>query len=622
MIGKGSEVLSDFVIYDRYAGFVDSEHRRETWKEVCKRYRDFMASKYPLEEAQIDECMPWLENKQALPSSRLLQFAGVAADKNPARAFNCAYIPIIGPRDVAELFWLSLSGCGVGLSVQKTHTFTSNWWQSKPEGKPRRWLVADSIEGWADAVRILLESYKWDNPYARPIEFDYRDVRRKGARIRGANGYAPGHKPLERSLERIRAILHNNTLSYLTPLQLFDICCHAADAAVSGGVRRSALITLFDADDEEMLNCKTGEWWKTNPQRARSNNSAVLVRGETTEEDFFRLWKRIEESGTGDPAFLWTNSRDFGTNPCAEVGLRPYQFCCLSTVNMAKAENEDDLATAASVATYFGTLQAGLTDFNYLRPEWRDTAEEDALVGVSLCGTADTPWLTEEILKRVSSFSVEMNQLSAYHIGINSAARCTVIKPEGTASKVFGAASGCHTSWAPFYIQRVKVTKDSPIHKYLLEKVPTLVEDSFTEPESALLSLPIRAKGMTRQDETNIEFLERIKTLYKGWILPGHVSGDDTNNVSATVSVKDGEWEEIGRWCWKNRDSYRSISFFPYYGGTHKQMPWEECTEEVVGTMEEYLAEANLDFSEVKEKYNTIDRAGEVACVGGECELF
>jgi ribonucleoside-diphosphate reductase alpha chain len=406
----------------------------------------------------------------------------------------------------------------------------------------------------------------------------------------------------------------------LRPIEVHDIVCHIADAVLAGGIRRAALISLFSADDEEMISCKYGNWYELNPQRGRANNSAVLLRHKVSEEFFFDLWEKIRLSNSGEPGIYFSNDKDYGTNPCCEIALRPYQFCNLCEVNASTVESQEDLENRIKAATLIGTLQAGYTNFHYLRSIWQKTTEREALLGVSLTGIASNKIQNLDV-KAAAAAAKEKNKEISKIIGIKAAARITTIKPAGTTSLALGCSSGIHAWHNDYYIRRIRVGKNESIYKYLADNHPELVEDEYFRPhDTAVISVPQKApEGATLRSESSLELLERIKWFSKNWIKPGHARGQNTHNISATVSIKDDEWETVGKWMWENRKYYNGISCLPYDGGSYVQQPFEDCTKETYEKMMGHLK--GVDLTEIIESEDNTDLKGELACAGGACEI-
>jgi ribonucleoside-triphosphate reductase len=377
------EILSDIVVYNKYAKYLPNKTKKRDMGRISYRNKKMHQAKFPKLKEEIEEVYKLVYDKKVLPSMRSLQFAGKPIDINNSRIFNCSYLPIDDWRSFSEVMFLLLSGCGVGYSVQKHHI------EKLPEiripKKTRRFLVGDSIEGWADSVKVLLKSY-FGITTARPV-FDFRDIRPKGAELITVGGKAPGPEPLKECLFQIQKVLdRKEDGEQLTSIEAHDIICHIADAVLSGGIRRAALISLFDLHDNEMLTSKHGAWWELNPQRGRANNSAVVIRSKVRKKDFFELWGKIVASNSGEPGIYFSDDKDWGTNPCCEIALRPFQFCNLTEINVSNIESQEDLNKRVAAGAFLGTLQASYTNFHYLRDIWKRTTEKDALVGVGMTG--------------------------------------------------------------------------------------------------------------------------------------------------------------------------------------------------------------------------------------------
>ena len=408
----------------------------------------------------------------------------------------------------------------------------------------------------------------------------------------------------------------------LSAIEVHDIVCHIADAVLAGGIRRAALISLFSADDKEMIAAKSGNWWETNPQRGRANNSAVLLRHKVTKEFFLDLWKRVEASNAGEPGIYLSNDKDWGTNPCCEIGLRPFQFCNLTEVNVSNITGQNDLEQRVRAATFIGTLQAGYTDFHYLRPVWQRTTERDALIGVSMTGIASGRVLQDDIsLTDAANVVKEENARVAAAIGINKAARTTCVKPAGTTSLTLGTSSGIHAWHNDYYIRRIRVGKNEPIYWHLAVNHPELVEDEFFRPhDTAVISVPQRApEGSILRDESAFQLLRRVKKITKEWVNPGKRTGQNGHNVSATISLHENEWTDAGEWMWDNRHHYNGLSVLPFNGGTYQQAPFEDCSKEKFEAMLATLE--NVDLTKIVEEDDNTDLKGEAACAGGACEI-
>lgn len=907
------EILSSITIYTKYAKYLPNKERRETWEELVTRNMEMHVAKFPAMKESIEQIYKnFVFNKKVLPSMRSLQFGGKAIELNNARIYNCAFLPIDSIHSFSETMFLLLGGTGVGYSVQN-HQIEKLPEIRKPNyDRKKRYVVQDSIIGWADAVKVLFKSYT--GGLTSHIEFDLSDIRQKGALLVTAGGKAPGPEPLRLALVKIEAILREKQdRSRLTDIECHDIQCHIADAVLAGGIRRAAMISLFDLDSTAMLNCKAGNWWEDNPQRGRSNNSVVLLRHKIDKKTFDKVWERIEASGSGEPGIYLTNDKDWGTNPCCftgdtivavadgrngvsikeladskkeflvysarekntnrlyvsndyfwgwkaeikkaiafhngykeivtiqlsdgsnfrctddhllalpsgdwveakdsvglelekiftfskknngksyrhinsktdggsrqykmisnflniegetinhidgnatndlinnlegisilehksltkrygkdnpihkcnkelrllngsrnsifangkrynwslskieetlkiwdnkngnklielrgpdcnvdltedvyvvdviytgekedvydltvednhnfyiltktddnnylnssgvlvhncEIALRPYQFCNLTELNMSNIESQEDFNARASAASFLGTLQASYSDFHYLRDIWRKNTEKDALLGVSMTGIASKSNLKlnyEEAAAIVKETNAEVANL----LRINPAARTTAVKPAGTTSLVLGTSSGIHAWHNDYYIRRMRLGKNEAIYSYLAINHPELLEDEYFNPTlQSVISVPQKApNGAITRYESTLDLLERVKLISKDWVKQGHVKGNNTHNVSCTVSVRDDEWKIIGEWMWANKEYYNGLSVLPYHGGTYKQTPFEDCTEEVYNTMMATLKD--VDLSKVIEVQDNTNFADSAACGGGNCEI-
>ena len=615
------QILSDITVYTKYAKYLPEKERRETWDELVTRNKEMHIKTFPQLEEEITAIYRnFVYTKKVLPSMRSLQFGGKAIELNNARIYNCAFLPIDSIHCFSETMFLLLGGTGVGYSVQNHHIDKLPEIVKPNYNRNKRYVVQDSIIGWADAIKTLFKSYTgYINSH---IEFDLSDIRAKGAMLITAGGKAPGPEPLRIALVKIEAILREKAVgSKLTDVECHDIQCHIADAVLAGGIRRAAMISLFDLDSDEMLNCKAGNWWENNPQRGRANNSVVLLRHKIDKKTFDKVWERIEASGSGEPGIYLTNDKDWGTNPCCEIALRPYQFCNLVEINMGNIESQQDLNNRAAAASYLATLQASYTDFHYLRDIWRKNTEKDALLGVSMTGIASEFNVTELNYEEAAEVVKETNKHLAEAIGINVAARTTAVKPAGTTSLVLGTSSGIHAWHNDYYIRRMRLGKNEAIYSYLAINHPELLEDEYFNPKlQSVISVPQKAPdGAITRHESTLNLLERVKLISKDWVKQGHTKGQNTHNVSCTVSVRPDEWKIIGEWMWVNKDYYNGLSVLPYDGGTYKQTPFEDCTKEVYEKMMATLKD--VDLTKVVELQDNTAFGDSVACGGAGCEI-
>jgi ribonucleoside-diphosphate reductase alpha chain len=632
----GLQALSSITVFSKYAKYIPSKQRRETWDEIVDRYQNMMINKYPALTEAIVETAKMIREKKILPSMRALQFAGPAAEVNHARIYNCCYLPIDSIHSFSETMFLLLGGTGVGYSVQTHHVEQLS--EIKRPTKSRNYLIEDSIMGWADAVKVLMKAYLSGGTMPK---FDFRAIREKGARLVTAGGKAPGPEPLKLCLTHVQAILdRKHDGEKLTSLECHDIMCHIANSVLAGGIRRSAMICLFDHTDESMITSKYGNWWETNEQRGRANNSAVLVHGEVSKEEFFALWKRVEASGSGEPGLYWSNNKDWGTNPCVEIALRPYQFCNLCEINVNDVTDQEDLNARVAAASFFGTLQAGFSNFHYLRPIWAKTTQKDALLGIGMTGIG-----SGEILKYDLAIAAEVakavNQMISEKIGTNEAARITCIKPSGTTSLVLGTSSGIHAWHNDYYLRTMRFNKNEDIAVYLMMNHPELCEDDVLRPtDTVCVRIPVKApEGSILRTETALDTLERVKHFSTNWIGTGHVTGENTHNVSATISIDSqrkigngkfdmmgnegetiiNEWEVVGEWMWENRKFYNGLSVLPYWGGSYSQAPFEDITEEKYNSLISKLKE--IDITKIKEISDEVNFNESISCGGGACDI-
>tara|TARA_R110002072_G_scaffold72071_2_gene172571 strand:+ start:2810 stop:4672 length:1863 start_codon:yes stop_codon:yes gene_type:complete len=615
-----NKILSDITVFMKYAKYQPETKRRETWDQLVFRNESMHIKKYPKLEQEIKDAYVDVYNKNILPSMRSLQFGGKPIEISPNRIYNCAYLPVESVAAFSETMFLLLGGTGVGYSVQQHHVAKLPSVTVPFEKRTRRFLVMDSIEGWADAIKILMKSYIGNKRNSR-VDFDYSDIRAKGARLVTSGGKAPGPQPLKEAIVKITGIM--DTLKdgdYLSTVQAHDIICHIADSVLAGGIRRAALIALFSSEDNDMIASKSGDWWEKNPQRGRANNSAVLMRDRLTKSYFMDLWKRIELSGSGEPGFYLTNDKDWGTNPCCEIALRPYQFCNLCEVNGSDVESQEQFDERVTHAAFIGTLQASYTSFHYLRSIWQETTEKDALIGVSITGIGSGK-VTKLDMTKAANLVTKENKRVAKLLGINSSARSTTVKPAGTTSLTLGTSSGIHAWHNDYYIRRIRVGKTESMYKFLAENHPELIEDEYFRPhDTAVIQIPQKApEGSVLRTESPISLLERVKLVSRQWVKPGHITGRNTHNISATVSIRDNEWDEIGEWMWNNKEFYNGLSVLPYNGGTYVQAPFEDITKEKYNDMMKTLM--LVDIASIEEDEDETDLTGELACAGGACEI-
>lgn len=606
---KGSKFLSDLVFSRTYAKTKPNGFK-ETYEETVDRVLNMHCAKFPEHAEWIrGVCRQPMVDKWVVPSMRTMQFAGGGVERENFRGFNCSSLAIDSFRAFAELFYVLMAGTGVGYSVQDHHVTELPIIPEK--GRFETFKIPDSREGWCDSVLKLFE-----NPMC---VFDYSAIRPAGSPI-SSGGMASGPDALMLMHEKVSDILLEAGGRQLTPEEASDIVCHIADAVVVGGVRRSALICLFDS--ESMLTYKSGNWWEKNPQRGRANVSFVMKRDELKRTQFDDVLDKCFASFAGEPGVFLTNNKDMLTNPCAEISLKSQGLCNLSEINwgILHTKTDDEILKAINVAVVLGVLQATYTDFGYVGPKWKENAIDEALLGVSITGQAENfPRLKEFLLKH--NLTPNLEGISK-KFGIRQPKRVYTVKPSGSTSALLGCTSGIHAAHSNYYIRRVRVDKAHPVAKYLetlSEMSPFLETDKFT-PSNYVISMPICKEGaITRAQETAVELMERAKFIKQNWIDIGHREGDNTHNVSLTVSYKPEEEAEVKQWMWENREIYNGISLLPYDGGTYVQAPFEEIDKEIYERLIAIFPD--IDLGSVNYGGTIDERAGESACAGGNCEV-
>lgn len=595
--------LMSYTFVSKYARWIPEKKRRETWSEAVDRVKKMMLDKYVTDDssedikAEIEWSYEQMLKKRVLGSQRALQFGGAPIFKHNARIYNCITSFCDRLRFFQECMYLLLCGCGTGFSVQKHHLAKLPRLLRGKTGS-KKFVVPDSIEGWSDAVGVLVSSY-FDQDDLFPeysgknINFDYSEIRPAGALLKSSGGKAPGPDPLKNALSNIKKILDkalknadfaSKELRGLTPIEAYDVIMHSADAVISGGVRRSATICVFSPDDEDMAKAKTGNWFIENPQRGRSNNSALLLRSETTKEQFAELMNSVKDFG--EPGFVWADSTELLVNPCVEIGMWPvdettgksgWQACNLSTINCAKIKTEEDFYDACRAASVIGTLQAGFNSFEYLGEASENIIKRESLLGVSMTGIMEQHdiCLDPEVQKYGADVVKKTNKELAKMIGVNQAARTTCIKPEGTSSCILGTSSGIHPHHAKRYIRRVQANKLEPIYNYFKEKNPRACEESVwsnnDSDDVVAFCVEVPAGSKTKNKVDALELLEYVKSTQKSWVIPGTNKNLCTqpwlvHNVSNTINVKENEWDEVESYIYKNRKFFCGISLLPITG--------------------------------------------------------
>ena len=608
----------------------------------------------------LDDAFAAVARKEVLPSMRSLQFGGPAIEACEARMFNCSFSPVDRLTFFREYFYLLLAGSGCGFSVQKHHlAFLPPLPRRLPEMDlpVHHHTVADTIEGWADALDALIQSY-WNN---EKVEFAFHLIRPRGAPLQTSGGKAPGHLPLKKALTAVEGILRQADGRHLRPIEAYDICMHIARSVLSGGIRRSATICLFSPEDEEMRNAKSGDWFVTHPQRSASNNSAVLSREKTDFATFQNLFEVQKEFG--EPGFYFADDPEYGCNPCCEIGLHPvireepdaadralleaagwdgqwptsgrlsgWQMCNLSTVNAAAVRQPEDFYAATFRAALIGTLQAAYTDIPYLGPVTRFLNQREALIGVSLCGILDQPeiFLHPQNLAEAAAVGRAANRLVAEWIGIRPAARLTCVKPEGTASLLLGAGSGIHPHHARRYFRRVQANRKDPVYQHFKARNAHLTEPSVYQPDTDdVITFPEEAPptAILRGQISALDFLSYVRLVQQYWVKGGNRGSRYApgleHNVSNTCTVRDDEWADVCRFIWENRASFTGVALLPFSGDkTYAQAPREEVvTEEDIAKWNR-LQYHPVDYTELTEQTDETSLKDTVACAGGACELI
>lgn len=623
-------LLSKLTSYLKYQRYLPALGRKETWNETIDRNKEMHLHKYRhilrrnshlLKE--IETAYSYIRDYKILPSMRSMQFGGTAILTKETRMYNCCYVPIKDVVAFRETMFLLLCGTGVGYSVQDHHVG-----QLPPIYKPietKEYYISDSIEGWADAVHALIDAYMPTDYRRRYIPvFNGSIIRPKGSLIRSIGSIAPGPENLLECLDMVKEMFEKKVNgSGLAPLEVSDILNIFSECVMAGGVRRSAMICLFSPSNSDVLMAKTGNWFIGTPWRARSNNSAIIIRGSEREKlDFERVWSILSAGGYGEPGIYFSNDREWGTNPCVETALAPHQFCNLTEINGSTVESQDDLNKRVHYATLLGTLQAGYTNFTYLTDRWQKSTKKDALLGVGITGIAHGR-LDQYSLADAARQSFHSNFMFSRTLNIKSASRLTCVKPSGTTSLVLGCTSGIHAAHSPYYIRRIRIGKQEPIYQYLATHLPNCVEDEIgaTGGGSGVISVPQKIEnlaGTAYRNEHVYDFLHRIRHYNQEWVAPGHIHGSNKHNVSATVSVKDDEWNMVKEWLWRYRENYTGIACLPYTNSGYAQMPFEECTKSTYEHMLNNFRGLNLDNVKLKEQGSEISI--EPACSGGLCE--
>lgn len=625
--------LAEFVYYRSYARWIAEEGRRETWVETVDRYFEFMRENLgtALTKTEYEELRQAVLEQRIMPSMRLLQFAGPAARRTNVCAYNCSFIAPSCLRDFAEIMYVCMCGTGVGFSVESENVEKLPQIKKQTPQKLETHVVADSKEGWADALSLGLEAWF----AGRDLVFDYSQVRPAGSRLKTMGGKSSGPAPLKSLLDFTRERVFRKQGRRLGTLDVHDIICKIGECVVAGGVRRSATISLSDLDDEALRDAKKGQFYYNEPQRMLANNSAVYnQKPEATE--FLEEWLALAKSGSGERGifnrgglketlpkrrldkYKDNNFPAWGTNPCGEIILRSKQFCNLSEVVARAEDNEESLLEKVRLSTILGTYQASLTYFPYLSTEWKKNCEQEALLGVSITGQWDCRAVRdEEVLKKMKKLAILTNKKYAKRFGVKESTCITCVKPSGTVSQVVDCSSGMHPRHAPYYIRRVRISAtDALFHMLKDQGVPYLPEVGQTEEEATtfVLEFPVKAPSgaIFKDDIGALEQLEHWKKVKKNFT---------EHNPSVTISVGEDEWIAVADWVYKNWEIVGGLSFLPRSNHVYALAPYEPIDKETYENMKRRLGD--LDFSKIitYEKEDQTDIKKELACAGGACEI-
>ncbi|MCS6910044.1 MAG: ATP cone domain-containing protein [Anaerolineales bacterium] len=619
--------LQKFQFYDKYSRFNYQLGRRETWIETVDRAVNYLheLASDRLPAATYDRIRRAILEMRAMPSMRLLAMAGEAARRNNITIYNCSYQPVESIDAFVEALIISMSGCGVGFSVERKYVENFPRIKRQLGKKPVTFVVADSAEGWADALRFGLQTWFEGGD----VKFDLSQLRPAGAPLRTKGGRASGPEPFRVMLDFVRARILARQGSFLRPLDAHDIMCAVGNAAVSGGVRRTAMISLFDADDDEMRLCKSGDFERENSQRWNANNSAVWLDGSLTQQEFIRHFLEMVESGRGEPGIFnraaANNLRparraaaEFGTNPCGEILLRPWEFCNLTAAVARVDDTFETLREKVEVATIIGTIQSLATHFPGLRPMWKQNCEEERLLGVDITGQMDSPIAQDaEVKARLKQIAIEVNRQVAAQLGINPSAAITCVKPSGNSSQLLDCSSGLHARWAPYYIRNVRVAAHSPIFKVLRDAGAPMDPENGQTAENAntwVVHFPVKAPpgAITRNSRSAVEQCEYWLQNKIYWT---------EHNPSCTITYRPDEVIDLMKWVWEHRDQIGGLSFLPAFDANYAQMPYVEISQEEYERLAAKFPV--IDFAKLYyyEDEDLTTAAQELACVAGVCEV-
>jgi len=623
------EQYQEYIAASRYARFVDDKQRRETWGETVDRYVEYIFSRTPAIQDKTDlktEIRSAIYNLELMPSMRAMMTAGKSADRDNTCVYNCSYLPVDDPKSFDEAMFILLCGTGVGFSVESKYISNLPEVPEKLYESEHTISVHDSKEGWAKALRLLLA-----NLWAGEIpKWDVSNVRAAGTRLKTFGGRASGPEPLVDLFKFTVNMFKHAQGRRLHSLECHDLMCKIGEVVVVGGVRRSAMISLSDLDDERIRHAKAGPWWDTAPHRALANNSAVYNETPTVGkfmEEWLSLYnshsgergifnreaarKTVEKYGHRDPNF------EFGTNPCSEIVLRPYQFCNLTEAVVRHDDTRETLLRKVRIASILGTIQSTFTKFPYLRKVWQRNTEDERLLGVSLTGIYDNPLLTtqgdklNELLSELRQEARRANEEFAGLLGIPVSASITCVKPSGTVSQLVDSASGIHPRHSKYYIRRVRGDAKDPLTQFLITQGVPHEACVYKPDQTVVFSFPQKAPaGITRSDVTPISHLELWLTYQRHWC---------EHKPSVTISVEEKDWPSVGAWTWDHFDEISGVSYLPYDGGTYRQAPYEECSEQEYNELKAKVPQINWEL--FKENTDNVEGAQQLACSAGVCEI-
>ena len=633
--------LGEFIYYRTYSRWIPEEDRRETWVETVDRYVSFMKENLgdKLKETEYAEVRESILNQEAMPSMRLLQFAGKAARATNVCAYNCSYVAPTSFQDFAEIMYISMCGTGCGWSVESENIEKLPQIQRQIGEMLPKYIVPDSKEGWADALAFGMKT--WAS--GKDVEFDFSLLRQAGARLATMGGKSSGSEPLRQILSFSRSKILGRQGKRLRPIDAHDIICKIGETVVSGGVRRSAMISLSNLEDNDIRDAKKGQFWNTDPQRMLANNSAVYNE-KPTNEQFMEEWVALMLSGSGERGIfnrgglvktlprrrldLWKESgiisKDnrivdpIGTNPCGEIILQSKQFCNLSEVVARYEDTLESLKRKIKVATILGTYQASLTKFPYLSKEWGENCKREALLGVSITGQWDSPIVrNEKVLRELKSETIKINKQYAKRFGINESTCITCVKPSGNLSQTVDCSSGVHPRHSEYYIRRVRISATDSLFKMLRDQGAPYSPEVGQTIENAttfVIDFPVKSpkSSVFKNDQTAIEQLEYWKMVKENFT---------EHNPSTTISIGENEWIEVANWLYKNWEIIGGLSFLPRDNHVYQLAPYEEIDEKRYLELSKRLE--HIDYSKIitYEKTNELDVKRELACVSGICEI-